>query len=126
MCPGELLHILRTSNAALDDFGVPRNNRERRLKLVRYVAREATAHRHLRIKALTLLVEAVDLGNELFGNVCAVRMIEVDRGKLGGDFARYNPSHKKRYANRSKKHYKIGNQHGRHNAPHTRMCFLQT
>ena len=93
---------------------------------MRYVARETTALRHLRIEAFALFIKAIDKRDKLFWHIGAMRMVKIDRRELGGDPARYDPSHKKGYADRGKKHHKIRNQHGGHDAPYARMRFRQT
>ena len=65
----ELLHVLGAGDAPLDDFGIPGNDRKRRLELMRYVARETTALRHLRIEAFALFIKAIDKGTSSSGTL---------------------------------------------------------
>ena len=77
--PGELLHIFGAGYAAVDDLGIPGNNRERRLELMRYVRRESAPLRHLGVDALRFSSRRSIRGTISCGTLVVVRVVKIDR-----------------------------------------------
>ena len=114
-------HVFVFRDAGSDDFRITRNNRERRLELVRHVRRILAALARLGLEALMLRIKPREQRGKLDRRIRFKGSIQIDSHKIGRNDLRQKARPNGRRDKRERHNHGAGPQHMQHHAPHARL-----